>query len=110
MEYKFIFKQFNIRNHKTLPTILSFAFVMIFETYIFKYFKVRIVVSLSLGLFMCVFSVHIAVFYQRRTALRNMEYSKQTHNGNLAKQEGKKIQNRKISFESCSCRFLLRKA
>ena len=69
MEYKFIFKQFNIRNHKTLPTILSFAFVMIFETYIFKYFKVRIVVSLSLGLFMCVFSVHIAVFYQRRTAL-----------------------------------------
>ena len=80
MEYKFTFKQFNIRNDKTLPTILSFAFVMIFETYIFKYFKVRIVVFLSLGLFMCVFSVHIAVFYQCRTALRNMEYSKQTHN------------------------------
>ena len=26
-----------------MPTILPFTFVMIFETYVFKYFKVRIV-------------------------------------------------------------------
>ena len=30
-------------------------FVMIFETYIFEYFKVRIVESHSLGLFICIF-------------------------------------------------------
>ena len=35
---------------------------MVFETYIFKYFKVRIVDSHSLGFCMCVFGVCIAVF------------------------------------------------
>ena len=35
-----------------------------------------------------------------------MEYRKQTPNCNIAKQDGKKIQNRKIYFEPCSCQFL----
>ena len=39
---------------------------MIFETYIFEYFKVGIVDS---RFFMCVFGVRIAVPYQRRRAL-----------------------------------------
>ena len=42
---------------------------MVFETYIFKYFKVRIVDSHSLDLLVCVFRVCIAVFYQQRRAL-----------------------------------------
>ena len=68
MHYKFTSLPFNIDNNKILATILFFAFVIIFETYIFEYFKVRIVGSHSLGLFMCVFSV-CSVFYQRRRAL-----------------------------------------
>ena len=69
MHYKFTSLPFNIDNNKILATILFFAFVIIFETYIFEYFKVRIVGSHSLGLFMCVFSICSNVFYQRRTAL-----------------------------------------
>ena len=42
---------------------------MIFETYIFESFKVRIVDSHSLDLFMRIFGVCIAVFYCRRRAL-----------------------------------------
>ena len=43
MYYKFTSLPFNIDNNKILATILFFAFVSIFETYIFEYFKVRIV-------------------------------------------------------------------
>ena len=97
IQYKFT----NISNNKTLPTILSFTFVMIFETYIFEYFKVRVVDSHYPGLFMCIFSLRIAVptaaehvVYKHFLSIsesRNMEYCKQTHNCNIEKQEGKKI-------------------
>ena len=81
---------------------------MIFETYIFEYFIVRIFESHWLGLFICVFGVIIADLWQRRRLLytniflsiaqsRNMEYWKQTRNCNIAKQERKKIKT-KIFF------------
>ena len=92
---------------------------MIFKTYIFEYFKVEIV-DHSLGLLIWVFGVCIAFFTSDGKRLckhflsiaqsRNMEYWKQIPNFDIAKQEGNKMQNRKISFESFSCRFLLVKA
>ena len=69
---------------------------------------------------MCVFGVCIAVLLATESVLyksflsivqsKNMEYWKQTHQQHIPKQVGKKIRNRKISFESCSFRFLLIKA
>ena len=55
--------QFNISNNKTLPTIWSFTFAIIFETYSSEYFKVRTADSHSLGLFRCVFGVYVSLFF-----------------------------------------------
>ena len=52
----------NTSNNKTLPTILSFTFIMIFETYIFKYFKVRIADSHSLAS-SCASLVYVPLFF-----------------------------------------------
>ena len=112
--YKFTFLQFNISNNNTLPTILFFFFVRIFKIHIFEYSKAGIVGSHSLGLFMHVSGLCMAIFISNRERYIQ-KFSKYWAikkywifkiKCNIAKQDGKKIQSRKISFESCSCRFL----
>ena len=73
---------------------------MIFETYIVEYFKIGIVDShVRLWYTYYFLPAKESVVYKHFLSIaqsRNMKYQKQTHNCNIAKQEGKKYKREKF--------------